>query len=110
MTDRQERIARNEVLFREVNERIREVPLDTRSDDMSGFLCECGDANCTDTILLTIAEYEQVRADPATFFVVPGHVAPDVEDVVAEGDRYTVVRKHPTEAQVAIENDPRGAT
>jgi hypothetical protein len=110
MTDRQERIARNEVLFREVNERIREVPLDTRSDDRTGFLCECGDANCTDTIALSIAEYEQVRADSATFFVVPGHVAPDVEDVVSEGDRFTVVRKHPEEAHIAIENDPREGT
>lgn len=107
MTDRQERIARNEVLFREVNERIREVPLDTRDDDMTGFLCECGDGNCTETISLTIAEYEQVRSDPATFAVMPGHVIPDVEDVVLEEERFTVVCKHVQEAAIAIEHDPR---
>ena len=108
MTEREERIARNETLFREVNERIRDVPPEGPAPEQSGFLCECGDAACTETIMLTIGEYEVVRSDPATFAVLPAHVAEDVEDVVARtDDRFVIVRKHPEGASIAIETDPR---
>jgi len=107
MTARKERIARNEVLFREVNERIRDVPPGGRPEEVTGFLCECGDSNCTEAIHLELAEYEGVRSDPQLFAVLPGHVAPDVEDVVARHERFFVVRKHPEEAAIARDTDPR---
>jgi hypothetical protein len=108
VTDRKERIARNEVLFREVNERIRDVPLlDSSPEETTGFLCECGDATCTETVLLTLAEYEEVRAHSTHFAVLPGHVVPDVEDIVSEGERFFVVSKHLEEAAPALETDPR---
>ena len=104
--NREERIARNEALFREVNERVREVyPGD--EEDQVGFLCECGRESCTETVVLSIAEYEDVRSDPRHFVVTPGHEIGDVERSAAEGDRYVVVEKHPTQAAKAIETDPR---
>ena len=57
---------------------------------------------------MSIAEYEKVRQDPRTFAVWKAHVTPDVEYIVAETDRYTVVRKREgTPAAVAEETDPR---
>lgn len=50
-----------------------------------------------------------MRADPRQFAVVRDHVLAEVEQVVAETDRYTVVAKREgTPAAVAVEEDPRG--
>jgi hypothetical protein len=103
---RKYQIARNEVLFREVNERVQEVSED-RATVTTDFVCECGDAACTDTIPLRDEEYELVRADPLLFAVVPGHEILDVEEVVAKNQRFNVVRKYIAEAVVAQETDPR---
>lgn len=103
---RKERLARNEALFREVNERVEEISEDSGLD-MIEFVCECGDADCTMAVSLTQSEYEQLRADPLLFAVMPGHAIPEVEDVVSDGDRFQVVRKHEEEAQIARITDPR---
>ena len=53
-------IARNEAFFRAVNEGIAEAS--ERFESVEGeFLCECGDANCTDRIEVPLEEYEEVR-------------------------------------------------
>ena len=103
---REEVIARNEVLFREVNERVREVSVEATSNPID-FLCECGNGDCTETIPLTRSEYERVRSDPTLFVVKPGHGVPDLEHVVLEDERFQVVRKHEEEAHIARETDPR---
>ena len=103
---REERIAKNEVLFREVNERVLEVHKGDRGERVS-FLCECGRDDCTETIALSVAEYEEIRADPTYFAVKPGHEIGEVEAPVRRDSRYVVVRKHPTEATIALETDPR---
>ena len=53
----------------------------------SSLVCECGDEDCTVPIQLTPGEYESVRAEETQFAVVPGHVRPEVEDVVARAGR-----------------------
>jgi hypothetical protein len=109
MDSRQQRVAKNEALFREVNERIKDInegaaPADERSD----FLCECGDQECTKAISLSVAEYEAVRSDPRQFAIVPGHQVPDVERLVADHGRFAVVEKEPAAAaRIAEERDPR---
>jgi hypothetical protein len=104
MDARTERVGKNEAVFREVNERINDV---TR-EDVAEYLCECGNATCTETIHMTVAEYEAVRADPTHFAVLPGHEIPDVEDVVARNERFLVVRKKAgAAAALAAELDPR---
>lgn len=110
MTSREERIARNEALFREVNERIKQVHTDAGevgSGDTFAVLCECGDQNCVEEIQLTPQAYEQVRADPRQFVIVPGHAIPEVEEIVAEGEGFEVVQKHEEEAKIAEQTDPR---
>ena len=103
---RKDRLARNEALFREVNERVEEVG-DRAGLDMIDFICECGDSDCTAAISLTESEYEQIRTDPVLFAVLPGHAIPDVEDIVSEADRFQVVRKHQEEGEIARTTDPR---
>jgi hypothetical protein len=103
---RKHQIARNEALFREVNERVQEVSED-RATLTTEFVCECGDTGCTETIPLRDEEYEHVRADPLLFAMVPGHEIPDIEEVVAGNQRFNVVRKHVAEGVIAQQADPR---
>ena len=104
--EREDRIARNETVFREVNERVQELSADAPLDRLE-FLCECGDPDCTETVSLDRAEYERLRSDPLLFAVKPGHAIADVEDVVDSNERYQTVRKHEDEAQIARDTDPR---
>ena len=105
---RARRIADNESRFREINERLeadlRRLPADSGPVE---FVCECGHADCTAGVLLTVDEYEQVRQDPATFAMLPGHQIQDVEDVVSQNERFAVARKRPEAWPVVEETDRR---
>jgi hypothetical protein len=104
MDARAERVGKNEAVFREVNERINDLTRENTAE----YLCECGNATCTETIHMTVAEYERVRADPTHFAVLPGHEIPEVEDVVGRNERFLVVRKKVgPAAALATELDPR---
>jgi hypothetical protein len=87
-----ERRATTEALFRDVNERIAESTerFDAEETD---FVCECSDADCTHRVPASLAEYEQVRAEPTTFLVAPGHEEDDIERVVADRGRFRIVDK-----------------
>lgn len=90
------RLARNEVMFRAINERIRELAgrFDQSGSDTLGFVCECADETCVERVHLTTDQYDDVRAIPARFVVVPGHEAtPLVERVVYRSDQFVIVRK-----------------
>jgi len=107
---RKERIAHNENAFRELNESLENSVHRRREDeDLAGFVCECGDEDCEDTVRLPLAEYEEIRRDSRLFFVEPGHDAPEAEDVVRKGDGYWVVRKHVDVAPITEAGDPRTA-
>ena len=90
----QERRATTEALFRDVNERIAESAehFDERTPE-SGFVCECSDPNCTHRVSASLSEYEEVRAEPTTFLVAPGHEEDDIELVIADQGRFRVVEK-----------------
>jgi hypothetical protein len=109
---RDERLAGNEALFREVNERVagvaeQFVEVESTAESFK-FTCECGRAACTEQIAMTLVEYEALRAVPTHFAVVDGHELPEVERVVERHPSYLVVEKQDEEAeQVARETDPR---
>ena len=106
-TDMQERIARNEATFRRINEDI-ERGRDADDDaTLVGFVCECGQIDCSRLIELTPHEYEQVRSDPCRFAIVNGHELPSVESVIERRDRYTVVSKFEGSGRIAVATDPR---
>ena len=96
--------ARNQSLWREVNERIRVVA--ETSGNME-FLCECAKMACTETIHLSVAEYERIRSSPTRFPIAVGHEFPEVESVVQVCDRYAVVQKKGKAAEMATQLDPR---
>ncbi|HZQ81483.1 MAG TPA: hypothetical protein VFB25_05870 [Gaiellaceae bacterium] len=78
------------------------------SDNKLHIVCECGDLRCAKQLVVQVTEYERIRADPALFFVIPGHEIPDVEDVVEQEPAYRVVRKHEGEpARMARKLNPR---
>jgi hypothetical protein len=105
--ERAKRIGLNEASFRRANERIREVAEGfSMVSDRTSFVCECGSASCTESISLTLAEYEHVRSDPLWFAVVPGHDIPDAERRVEEYATYMIVEKLPGgPAGIAIRED-----
>jgi len=96
--------ARNQSLWREVNERIRLVASD--AGDME-FLCECADLGCTETLHLSLAEYEHIRSSPTRFPIALGHELPEFENVIEETNGYAVVQKKGTAAEVAAQLDHR---
>jgi hypothetical protein len=106
MTVREERLAANEVFFRQLNERLEEITPAT-ADELI-VVCECADVDCARRLSLRHPEYEQVRADATCFVVAHGHCDPTLEEVVHRTERFEVVRKRGEAAQVAEELDPRG--
>ena len=105
--DRAERAAKNEALFRDVNERIEELGDESYRAEPTAFVCECSDPGCSEVVELTRREYEAVRAHGDRFAIVAGHELPDVERVVGHNARFAVVEKLGRAAEIARALDPR---
>jgi hypothetical protein len=93
---RERRVGENQALFRDVNERINAGKQGrTAWVTISPWVCECADETCGERIMLTLEEYEEVRANPTHFAVVADdkHVVPEAERVIVKGKRYWVVRE-----------------
>lgn len=90
------RIARNNAIFRDANEKIR-----AKADEYGApleqipFLCECASAECVEIVRLTSAEYLDVRGDPQLFFTANGHEGAEgvTAKVVSRRDQHVVVEK-----------------
>jgi hypothetical protein len=104
---REERLAKNEVLFRSVNEAIEQQALRFGGIDEYEFICECASRTCLDRITLTLRQYEHIREDGTRFFVAPGHANVEVEKIVEQASRYHVVQKDGAAGIVADLADPR---
>jgi hypothetical protein len=91
--EREIRAARNQAMFRAINERL------TRDDPVAEITgshmiaCECADPTCVRTLAISATRYEEVRREPRRFAVLPEHVYLDVETVVSETRTYVVVEK-----------------
>ena len=106
--EREIRAARNQAMFRYVNEQI--VGLDATfgpSPRAGAVACECADLTCVQLLEIPRREYESVRQSPRTFVVLPTHVFPEVERVVATEGTYAVVEVIGEGIRVAEETDPR---
>lgn len=90
-----ERIAENDAIFREANERIGESALEYGIQTSIPFICECADENCQEIVQLTLAEYRQVRSDPRHFINTPGHEASahGWAEVIERADGHVTVAK-----------------
>lgn len=106
---RRDRIAANEASFRDINETLEQGLHKVHRDEseLAGFVCECGDPDCSELVHIELAKYEQVRGDSRTFLIVPGHNMPEAEDVVETGERYAIVQKHENVRDIVEEADKR---
>ncbi len=89
-----ERAARNEEVFRGVNERIEEGAEQHQvSDSLRPFHCECGASACVETIEIPPARYAAMVRERYRFVVIPGHEEPRIERVVESEADFLVVEK-----------------
>ncbi len=109
MDEQGKRVGKNEVVFREVNERLRELGESfSLVSELAEFVCECGNSGCTERVQMPLSDYAHIRSDPKWFVVVSGHEEPDYERVLSENEFYTIVEKLPGgPAGMAIRDDPR---
>jgi len=105
---REERLAKNEVLFRALNENIQGIASTLGRGAPFEFICECATSGCFERLTLTLEEYERVRLDGTHFLVAAGHEDIEVEQVVEVRENYVVVEKDGIAGLVALEEDPRG--
>jgi 5-bromo-4-chloroindolyl phosphate hydrolysis protein len=96
---RRDRLVKNELAFRDYNNRRVEVEEQAVAvdDDPVPFVCECGSADCIGALMITIDEYEAAHSAPDRFTVKSGHIYPEVELAVEQHEHYWVVEKHPGE-------------
>ncbi len=104
---RQVRLARNQALYREVNERVKAITRQFGGNGPLNVMCECPAPECATHLTLSVEQYEAVRADPTQFVVLPGHVYDEVEVVVESFPTYVVVAKVDVAGQIARASDPR---
>lgn len=84
--------AKNEAISRSLNEGLAKGEDRWPSEDPT-FICECSDLSCTLPISLSLERYREVRAHPARFVLVPGHMDPEIERKVEEGEGFEIVEK-----------------
>jgi hypothetical protein len=71
-------------LMRQVNDRILEVSTTwVGSAAPTGFLCECGDADCVSVVTLTPDDYDAIRSSPNGIVLHRGHPPVGAEEVAA---------------------------
>ena len=90
--ERELRAARNQALFRAVNEKMLELN-EVFAELLGSFAvaCECSRIECVDLLTIPPDVYRAVRASPRTFVVRADHVRTDLERVVSRDDGYIVV-------------------
>ena len=94
---RDHKLAANQSRFRRSNERLERAAYSHRFEptDRVPFLCECADPGCFEAVMLSIEEYERVRAHPSWFVLVAGHEDADAEhERIVEAEKgYAIVEK-----------------
>jgi hypothetical protein len=105
--ERQERLAKNESLFRALNENIRSLASKLGPGGPYEFICECSTSGCFERLSLTLEEYERVRQDGTHFLLADGHEDIEIEQVIAHNPAYVVVEKDGVAGLVAEDDDPR---
>jgi hypothetical protein len=103
--ERQERIAKNETVFRAANRELADQEEGGGADQVIEVLCECGRQGCSGVITLTVGDYDGVHSQDDRFVVLPRHESTEIEKVVEERDGYLVVDKF-GEAENIVEKQP----
>ena len=110
MDARLDRVSRNEAMYRAVNREIEHVSeeLGEGPRDRLEVICECGQGGCSETLDLTVREYDDAHAQRDRFVVAPGHEDEQLEHVVKRTERYLVVDKFGEAERIAEQQERRG--
>jgi len=87
------RAARNEELVRDVN---RQIEAGASLHEVASSMplhCECAQPGCLEKIDVHPRTYKPILEERYRFIVVPGHVQPEIEQVVEEQEAFVVVEK-----------------
>jgi SpoU rRNA methylase family enzyme len=109
-SNRDERAAMNQMLFRDVNERVKDLNEGFKLvNPVGAWICECANDTCSERVEMSVNEYEKIRSEGTRFFVAPSdeHVWPDVELVTDRTVRYWIVEKVGQAGKLAMAGDPR---
>jgi len=92
--ERAARAARNELLFRAVNEQIIQITerFHAQLSDLD-IVCECTDQTCVGTLRVAAEEFGRIERGDGTFLIIPGHEDAGVEEILERNGGYFVVRK-----------------
>jgi hypothetical protein len=107
--ERQERVSKNEAMYRAVNRELERASREAGGDagDQIEALCECGEDGCTATLEISVSEYDDAHRERDRFVVVPGHENEEIEHVATRTERYLVVDKFGEAEQVAEAEERR---
>lgn len=108
-TPREERLAKNEAMFRAANEGASGSADQHLLSERELYHCECADMGCREKVPLQKSDYERVRSNPRHFFVVPGHEIADIETVLEHHEDWMLVEKPPEVSETVERLNPRRA-
>lgn len=106
---RKERIAVNEGLFRNANERTAQWEEVRDGEEPGLYVCECANPECRRRIRLSKGEYERIRGNSRHFAVVAGHQIVDSETVIEDNGEWLAVEKHEDVVETVRSMDQRAS-
>jgi hypothetical protein len=92
MAAREDRLLANQETFRSANEGLIEAA-SVSPETLVPFLCECADFECLGRLEANLREFDEAHAGDDRYFILPGHLRVEGEEVVSENGRYEVVTK-----------------
>jgi hypothetical protein len=103
--ERELRAAQNQMMFRSVNDRIKELGESVMNSVAAiGFACECEDTACATPIKMSLEEFAAIEVIENRFIVLSGHERLEVEDVLDRRDGYLIVAKRGAGAEFVAEH------
>ena len=90
---RQVRLAKNQALFRAVNDQIDYMAQEQSTVVPLNFLCECADEDCHGRVEVDVTDWEDVASQHNLFLMEAGHQRSEDEEVVGQVGEYEVARK-----------------
>lgn len=105
------KLAENQSIFRVANEGMEKAAASHHfaRDQGVPFLCECADPACREIVMLSLEDYERVRAQPSWFLLVAGHEDAEAayERIVEAEHGYAIVEKIGAAGTEAARLNPR---
>jgi len=91
MSPRASRYAKNQALFREVNDRIAELSGTWWAGERLQIICECANTGFVERLDVPLPEDERVRTHHDWFLIKPDHVV-EGEQVIEQDEGYEIIK------------------